>query len=60
MIIKIKLKEKNIYYNDNKDKIKEHNKEYRDNNKDKIKERNKEYYIENKDKIKEKLFGNSK
>jgi len=37
------------YYENNKDKIKEHNKEYRDNNREKIKV----YYENNKEKIKE-------
>lgn len=41
------------WYIDNKDKIKEYQKEYKELNKDKIKDTNKEYYTLNKDKIEE-------
>lgn len=43
----------NEYYEKNKDKVKEINKEWKENNKDKIKEREKNYREKNKDRIKE-------
>ena len=42
------------YYNDNKEKIIEKNKNYYENNKDKLCEKKKEYYNDNKDKLCEK------
>tara|TARA_R110000868_G_scaffold67025_3_gene199146 strand:+ start:3053 stop:3682 length:630 start_codon:yes stop_codon:yes gene_type:complete len=43
----------NLYYENNKDKIKENQKEYRENNKDIIKEQRRKYRENNKDKINE-------
>ena len=37
-----------VYYQNNKEKIKEKEKQYRINNADKIKERQKQYYLKNK------------
>ena len=47
--------QKQNYYEENKDKILEHNQKYYEKNKDKILEHKQEYYQENTDKIKEKL-----
>jgi hypothetical protein len=49
---KIKEKDKQYYIN-NKEQIKEHQKKYKQDNKDKIKEKDKQYYQDNKEKIKE-------
>ena len=46
-------KDKNEYYEDNKEKVKEWRKKYYEDNKEKVKEQKKEYYQDNKEKIKE-------